>query len=343
MPAATAESDDVPRRLEPWLAERLGTGVRVLDVRPATQGMSDETFFVQLAEGGGHPRELVIRRYRAGGVLREITDPERHFHVLAALGNKGIPVPRVLWFEPDTAVLGGAFFVMERVAGTVPVPWSTEGRAFLGAAGRGPVGEQFIDVLAVIHHVDWRGPEFAFLAPPAPGRGFALAEVEKLAELVARYRSEPEPIFEDAIGWLREHAPEPPAITLVHGDYRTGNLIYDGDRIAAVLDWEFACLGDPMLDVAWVCAGSNRMESDLVCYLLPMQRFLDGYRQRTGWDPSPERLRFWETFHQLRNALVWLSAGNAFSRGRTDDLRFARMALRLPVMRRLVAELLEYR
>ena len=96
-----------------------------------------------------------------------------------------------------------------------------------------------------------------------------------------------------------------------------------------------------MVDLAWVCARSNRMESDRVCYLLPREVFLERYERATGRAADETRLRFWEIFHQVRNAMVWMSADDAWRAGRTRDLRLARWSLTLPTMRRLVAELLE--
>jgi aminoglycoside phosphotransferase (APT) family kinase protein len=303
--------------------------------------MSDETIFATIGEGDG-ASELVLRRYRPDGVARELTDLERQYSLLRALAGTGIPVPEALWYEPDGGVLGSPFFVMRRAAGQVPVPWSPEGRAFLARAGDGPIGDQFVTVLAAIHAIDWRERGLDFLPRSAEPERFARDEVSRIAGLVRRYRQEPEPIFEDALGWLAANAPSVSRTTLVHGDYRTGNMIYDGERISAVLDWEFACVGDPMLDVAWVCARSNRMESDRVCYLMPRQSFLVRYEAATGWRCDEKSLRFWEIYHQVRNAVVWLTAADAWASGRTQDLRLARWSLTLPTMRRLVAELLEY-
>ncbi len=284
---------------------------------------------------------MVVRRYRNDGLLREETDPSRHFQVLAALWGSDVPVPRALWYEDDESILGGPFFVMERVPGTVPIPWSPEGRSFLAEAGRGAIGRQFVEILAAIHTVDWER-RLDFLPAPAPGRDFAETSVMRLAAIIEAHKQVPDPILVDALGFLRAHAPEAQRLTLVHGDYRTGNLVYDGDRIAAVLDWEFATVGDPLLDVAWVCARSNRMDSELVCFLLPRERFLDEYERASGIRPDPEALRFWELYHQVRHTAIWMTSASAFADGRTHDLRLARMAFTLPRMRRMVADLLEY-
>jgi aminoglycoside phosphotransferase (APT) family kinase protein len=330
--------------LDAYLAHRLAEpGLRVTSVRMAGQGLSDDTLVVTVqSPAQAATRRLVVRRYRPEGVLREETDPERHFRVLRSVQATGVPVPRVLWYEPDPAPLGGPAFVMEHVDGTVPVPWTPQGRSFLADAGRGPIGEQFTDILAAIHAIDWREAGLDFLGVPGPGTAFAARRVDDMERLLERHADEPEPVLEDAIGWMRAHLPESPHTVLVHGDYRTGNLIYRDDRIVAVLDWEFATLGDPACDLAWVCARSNRMDSDLACYLLPLERVLDGYAERTGLRPDPGALHFWEVFHQVRNALIWVSAGRSYASGRTGDLRFLRMAYSVPVMRRMVAELLDY-
>jgi aminoglycoside phosphotransferase (APT) family kinase protein len=231
---------------------------------------------------------------------------------------------------------------MCHVNGYVPIPWSAEGREFLARAGDGSIGDQFVAVLAAIHHVDWRERELGFLPHSEDPKRFAHGEVSKMTALVSRYRREPEPIFEDALGWMAANAPTTVRTTLVHGDYRTGNMIYDGDRICAVLDWEFAVVGDPMMDLGWVCARSNRMDSDRVCYLMPRSQFLERYEAATGWSCDEATLHFWEVYHQVKNAMIWLTAADAWASGRTRDIRLARWALTLPTMRRLVAELLDY-
>lgn len=308
----------------------------------ASQGFSDDTLFLTLRRDDGTCDELVIRRYRSGGLLREETDPERQYRVLKALQNSTIPVPEVLWFEGDEAVLGAPFFVMRRVHGFVPLPWSAEGRNFLARVGAGATGMRFVELLTEIHRLDWRAQGLAFLGAPAAGQEFAMDRVDVLEGMLRRYQDDPEPVFADAIGWLRANLPVAARTSLVHGDYRAGNVIYDDERIVAVLDWEFTKLGDPIMDIAWVCAPSNRMESELVSYLMPQDRFIDLYERYSGSVVDPSSLQFWLVYHQCWHGLMWLSGAAAYARGETKDLRLARMAYTLPVMRRMVADLLEY-
>lgn len=324
-----------------YLVGRLGASrsARIVEWQLAAQGLSDETRFVTVADGDRRTN-LVIRLYRSDGLLRGDTDPLRHFQVLAALGDSEIPVPAVLWYEDDESILDGPFFVMERVPGTVPIPWSPEGRTFLAEAGRGAIGRQFVEILAAIHRVDWSA-ELGFLPAPATGRDFAETSVRRLASTIEGHKLEPDPILVDALGYLRAHLPEADQLTLVHGDYRTGNLVYDDDGIAAVLDWEFATIGDPLLDVAWVCARSNRMDSELVCFLMHRERFLEAYEQASGIRPDAKKIHYWELYHQVRHTAIWMTAACAFTEGQAHDLRLARMAFTLPKMRRMIVDLLE--
>jgi aminoglycoside phosphotransferase (APT) family kinase protein len=329
--------------VEAYFTARLERGgLRLAGRWLASEGWSDETGFLTFHTDSGEELRVVVRRYRTAGVSRGETDPERHFRVLRAMSATGVPVPRVLWFDANSDLFDGPFFVMEAVAGFAPVPWSPEGRRYLAEAGSGPPGRQFVDILAAIHRVDWRSVGLADLGGAVTAAGFAADSVERLRGRLDAVEDEPEPILADGIGWLSAHLPERGAVTVVHGDYRTGNLLFTGDRISAVLDWEFACIGDPYYDLGWVCAPTNRTGSDLVCMLLPEADFLRRYADVTGSGIDGASLRFWVTYHQVQHAVRWLEGAAAFSAGTNTDLRLARAYYTLPSLRRMVADLLEY-
>jgi aminoglycoside phosphotransferase (APT) family kinase protein len=321
--------------------ERLGPGAEIVAATIASEGMSDDTWMVDV-EVDGERQELVVRRYRSGGALREETDPERHFRILAAVPAE-IAVPEVLWFEAGTAVAGGPFFVMRRVPGKVVVPWSPEGREYLAAAGAGPLGEEFIEILARIHAIEWRGGALEFLAGEEAGspEDDATRRVAAMRGAVERYRVEPEPVLVDALGWLEHNVPVQQRTTVTHGDYRSGNVIFGEDRINAVLDWEFARVGDPASDLAWLLGRTNRMGSDLACYMLERERVLELYERFAGWVPSEHSLRWWEIQKLLFNTGLWLSGQANYLRGQTDDLTLVRWSYTLPNMRRMLLDALE--
>jgi aminoglycoside phosphotransferase (APT) family kinase protein len=327
--------------LAEFLSERLGEPAAIEAASIASEGASDDTWMLSVATDAGR-QELVVRRYRHGGTFREDTDPERHFRVLRELPQEGIPVPEALWFEPGEEVAGGPFFVMRRVEGRIVVPWLPAGREFLAAAGDGPLGERFVEILAAIHAIPWQR-RFGFLAQ-GEGGGDGVdpsRRLDQLESMLDRYRTEPEPILADALGWLRHNLPEQERTTVVHGDYRSGNIVFGEDDINAVLDWEFCRIGDPTADLGWLLCSSNRMGSDLACYMMPRERFLELYEQKAGWVPAAPSLRFWEVLQLVFNTLLWVNAEHNYLGGATDDLGLARWTFTVPTLRKLVLDALE--
>lgn len=332
---------DAPAELvERQFGERLGYEVRLVHRRLAGEGLSDETGVLSFERTDGRPLRLVVRLFRPGTVARHEVHPERLYRLLGVLSDIGLPVPRPLWFDPSPDLFGAAYSTVSWVPGEAVVPWSAEGREFLATLGAGPVGERFCQVLAEIHAVDWRAGGLTFLDVPGAGTAFAEGKVAELGAYLSRVGTSAEPVLTDGLGWLGANLPEARRISLVHGDYRAGNMLFDGDRISAVLDWEFAMLGDPLYDLGWVCSPSNSTGSRLVCMLLPQRDFLRWYERHSGTEVDRDALRFWVTYHQVRHAVMWLEAGMRFETGKTDDLRLARMHYRMPAMRKMVAELL---
>jgi aminoglycoside phosphotransferase (APT) family kinase protein len=342
VPPIEADAAIPVEALTGYFRQRLAADASIVSATVASEGMSDDTWMVDVSTGAGL-EQFVVRRYRSGGVLREETDSERHFRILSAIPSERIPVPEVLWFEPDPEIAGGPFFVMRRVSGRIVVPWLPEGRAFLAEAGEGPLGEEFVSTLAAIHGLEWRGTDLEFLAEEAGAEAAddPTRRVEAMRAVVERYRIDPEPVLVDALGWLEHNKPEQLRTALVHGDYRTGNIVFGEDGINAVLDWEFARVGDPAADLAWLLTRTNSMGSDLACYILERERVLELYEKHAGWVPSGESLRFWEVLEIVRNTSLWLSSEYNYLNGATSELTLARWSYALPNLRSMLLDALE--
>ena len=146
----------------------------------------------------------------------------------------------------------------------------------------------FTDALVAIHTVDWRAAGLDLLGVPEPGTGFARREIAKWRALIDATGVEPDPILTDLICWLEANVPATDQLVLVHGAYRTGNLLIDDDRVSAVLDWETEVIGDPMYDVAYVLSELNREGTDLLSNIVerddvpPALRGRHGHRDRRG-------------------------------------------------------------
>ena len=173
----------------------------------------------------------------------------REARVIAALAGSSVAVPEVLAIGEPGEVLDVAFFVMDLVAGPVvttrtPEPLDTP-------ADRRAIGESMIDMLVALHAVDWRARGLEGYGRPA---GFNARHLARMARLVGAADGAPPDGFGAIDEWLRSNVPAEAGATIVHNDFRIGNMILAPDppgRVAAVLDWELATIGDPLFDVAY--------------------------------------------------------------------------------------------
>jgi len=189
--------------------------------------------------------EFVVRRPPLGHVLATAHDMSREFRVISALAPTPVPVPRTYLMCIDPDVIGAPFYVMERVAGTVyrgAVQTSTLGKERASA-----IAYALVDVLADLHDVR---PDEVGLGDFGRPEGFLARQVARWGKQLVASRSRDLSGVDDLQARLAATTPPsgPPAI--VHGDYRLDNaIVADDDRIAAVLDWEMATIGDPLADL----------------------------------------------------------------------------------------------
>lgn len=314
-------------RLTTYFARRLAprADVRVLSLTRMSEGFSQETFRVELAWRDGDGRQVatyVIRRQPLAGLL-EPYDTEPEYRVLAALAATPVRAPRVYWYERDPTIFERPFYAMELVRGTVPLPVMVEGKAVFTDDERVRLGADFVAILAALHAVDWRAAGLDFLGVPNDGVGVAARELARWEGYIGRAAGPPRPILAEAVLWLRRALPTTDAITLVHGDYRTGNFLVDGGRIAAILDWEMVHLGDPMEDLGWACMALWRGESPYMCHLLDREQLYTRYEECSGRRVDRERVHFYEVLATVKMAAIMLTGLHAFRDGRTRDLRMA--------------------
>ena len=151
---------------------------------------------------------------------------------------------------------------------------------------------------------------------------------------------EPQPVLELAFHWLKRHLPPPPdRLALVHGDYRTGNFLYDQTGITGILDWEMAHAGDPVEDLGWLVIKSWRWAGDdRVGGLCPRDEFVQMYEAAGGVNVDPATLKFWEVFSNVKFAIIFITGTKSVVQGKTPDLLLALTAFVNPGIE---AELLE--
>ncbi len=227
---------------------------------PQASGFSNETLLFDLAwrEGGKQRREsLVVRIQPTGYQVFPEYDMRLQFETMRLLGGAGVPVPKTFWLEmEDTSLLGAPFYVMSRVTGRAATD-----RPLYTAEGwlkESPPADQervwwgAIESMAKIHTIDWRKAGFGFVDRPELGA----APLDQHMKYYERYlawaaRGRPQPTVEAAWEWLVKNKPNDPVDSLCWGDARIGNILFDGTKVAAVLDFEMVTHGNGEQDLAW--------------------------------------------------------------------------------------------
>ena len=208
-------------------------------------GRSNLTYRV---EGGG--RTWVLRRPPLGHVLPTAHDMAREHRVLSALAATGLPVPRTRALCEDAGVTGAPFYVMDFAPGVVIEEEMPAGYATTPVERR-RIGVALMQTLAALHAVDWGAVGLADFGRPD---GYLARQVRRWSEQWERSKASEVPLISELIRRLSAALPETPAATLVHGDWRLGNVALDPQdpgRVVAIFDWEMATLGDPLADLGY--------------------------------------------------------------------------------------------
>ncbi len=226
-----------------------------LRVRQFPAGFSNPTYALDAVDREGRPREYVLRKRPGGELLPSAHRVDREFRVLRALARTDVPVPKARVLCENPSVLGQSFFVMNRVHGRLSPNPALPG---FTVDERRAVYEDLVAVLARIHAVDVQA---AHLADYGKNGAYLQRQVDLWLRQYRAAETEHLPDMEALGKWLAANTPESSRTTLVHGDYRTNNVLLHPTepRIAAVLDWELSTLGDPLSDLAYTC----------MCYWLP--------------------------------------------------------------------------
>lgn len=287
----------LPEALTLLLARLLGPAWSAAKVARLSGGASQETLAVEARSEAGETRPLILRRTPAVHDAHAVPiEAEAALMRLAAAA--GVPSPHVVHvLEPADGL--GRGFLMDRVEGeTIP-------RKILRDAGfaalRPRLAHEVGGLLARLHAIP-----LASLPPLKTVTG--ADELAQLRETYAR-DGQPRPVFDHALRWLTDHAPEEPAPTLVHGDFRMGNVMVDAEGVRAVLDWELAQLGDPMRDLGWLCTGSWRFGriDKPVGGFGDLADLVRGYEAAGSGPVDLARVTYWEAFGSLRWGVMCLS------------------------------------
>jgi aminoglycoside phosphotransferase (APT) family kinase protein len=291
------------------------------------KGYSNLTYLVRFGA-----RELVVRRAPPGVNIKSAHDMGREFRILSALSPVWSKVPRPLALCDDASVIGSSFYVMERVPGTILRARVPDGLVLDEAAMR-RISHATCDTLAEIHNLDWKAAGLGDLGKPD---GYVDRQVRGWADRYAKARTDDVPTVDRLGAWLEQHRPADSGATLVHNDFKYDNVILSPDleRVVAVLDWEMATIGDPLMDLgtalgywiepndppvfqATVFGPTNRPGN------LTRLEFVDRWSKATGRDAT--NVLFYYAFALYKLAVVAQQLYKRYVDGLSKDPRFSVM------------------
>jgi aminoglycoside phosphotransferase (APT) family kinase protein len=314
--SSAAAVENLIARLREFLRANLecARDVRIDNVAPITAGNAREAWEFDVRWLGCEDQKLscVILRKAEAGQLETDLVPE--FRIVSALWGSGVPVARALWMDREGRWLERPSFIMEKVPGT------TDLFALLKpemAATSRAIAQQLAAIAARLHTVDREKLRIDFLLATTPETA-AAQQISYWESLFLKHRMEPHPVMVAAFIWLKEHQPIARRISIVHGDFRFGNFLYEEGRINAMLDWEMVHLGDPVEDIAWMYRSLWGPEA-----LLPLDEFVRRYTELSGISVHPEALLFYRLLGEVKHSIISLTGARSFMDGRTRNLFLA--------------------
>jgi aminoglycoside phosphotransferase (APT) family kinase protein len=278
-------------------------------------GASRESWDIEVRRPGQAQGHLILLRDAGGRTRRPARSIEIEAAAMIAARSAGVPVADL--YDHGERALGRAYLLMERLEGETIPRRLLRDDAY--AAARPRLARRLGEVLARIHQID-------------PANVPGLPNTDALGQLTELYQgfAEPRPALEIGLRWLREHQPAPVADTLVHGDFRTGNLMVATDGLAGVLDWELTHRGDPRQDLGWLCTKAWRFGSPHpVGGFGSRDELMAGYAKGGGIPPDEATQRWWELYGTVRWALLCRSQAERYLSGAEPSVELAVLGRRV--------------
>jgi aminoglycoside phosphotransferase (APT) family kinase protein len=289
--------------LERWLRANVMEYRGPLEIERFSGGQSNPTF--RLTSPGGR---YVLRRKPMGQLLKSAHAVDREFRVMQALHGTGFPVPRMRALSEDDAVIGSAFYVMDYVEGRIFFDPLLPG---LTPAERGQIYDAMNEAAARLHSIDYTSIGLGDFG--RPGNYFA-RQIDRWTKQYRASETTPIPAMDALIEWLPAHLPPGDETTIVHGDMRLDNMIFDKSepRLLAVIDWELSTLGHPLGDFAYQLMSwrlgpdvFRGMEgADFAALGIPDEaHYVEAYCRRTG-RPGIPHLDYCLAYNMFRLAAI---------------------------------------
>jgi len=289
------------RAVTRWIADSVERAEPPFRFTVIAGGKSNLTFRVEDASG----YTMAMRRPPLGHVLESAHDMSREFRVISAIGRTEVPVPEALALCTDREVTGADFYMMSFVEGLVP--HDAAGGELIPKAERRPLSSDVVEVLAALHSLD---PDDIGLGDFGRREDYVGRQLRRWSRQWDQSKQRDIPEMERVVEILTSRVPEQQRSTVVHGDFRLGNMVVGGGRVLALLDWELCTLGDPLADVGYLANAWLNPDEPATWREAPTQasgfatraEVLAMYGELTGADLS--EIGYYQAFQQWRMAAI---------------------------------------
>jgi aminoglycoside phosphotransferase (APT) family kinase protein len=311
-----------------YLRGRMDVPDAPLRIEQFPAGFSNLTYLVHAGE-----QEFVLRRPPFGAKIKTAHDMNREFTILSRLRPVYAKVPRPVLYCEDESVIGAPFYLMERVRGVILRARLPEGLTLTPDVMR-RLSESFVENLVEIHGIDFLAAGLGDLGRPD---GYVMRQIEGWTKRYYNARTDDVPEVEKLAVWLAEHAPPDSGRALIHNDYKYDNVVFAPDdlsRVVAVLDWEMATVGDPLMDFGtalgyWVDADDPEEWKQMGFGLtalpgnLRRRHLVELYARLSGRDVRD--VVFYFAYALLKVAVIVQQIYHRYRQGFTTDPRFSNL------------------
>ena len=298
-----------------------------LQVEQFTHGYSNLTYLLKIEN-----KEFVLRKPPKGAIKRG-HDMSREFKVQSALAKAFSKVPKMYGFSKDASVLGSDFYIMQKMEGVILNYAAAKARS-ISVDDYKTIADSWLDTLVELHNVDYTAIGLSDLGKP---EGYVERQVSNWGKQYLKAKTEEVPEANLVMDWMQENQPKKYDYCLIHNDFKYDNVVFKDDswqEISAVLDWEMATLGDPLMDLGtslgyWTVATDH----DFVKQGIPSPTIFEGnpkrseiaqmYLEKSG--RTTDNLVFYYVFGLFKIAVIAQQIYFRFSKGWTTDPRFANL------------------
>ncbi|MCA1623981.1 MAG: phosphotransferase family protein [Acidobacteria bacterium] len=334
------------KNLFAYLCSKLKTSANEINIEQFPAGSSNLTYSIKIGD-----EEYVLRRPPFGNQVKSAHDMKREFEVLSKLSKVYQPAPKPLIYCGDDTVIGSEFYLMECRRGLIireKSPFDLENSKDL----QQKVSRSFVENLATLHSLDYEKAGLGRLGKP---EGYVKRQVEGWTQRYFNAKTDENIELEKTIEWLNAKIPESKNAALIHNDYKFDNVILNPKNlteIVAVLDWEMATVGEPLMDLGttlayWMSkdAGEQMLNMPfnprVLMENISRKELSEMYAEKSGRDLS--NILFYYVFGTFKVAVIAQQIYFRYKKGFTKDKRFARFNVFVSALGKIAVNAIEKR